>query len=251
MKKTLVLLLVFSVTLIVIRESYRRHNLFRTPTFFINLERRPDRNRHVQRILKAYFKHITRFNAVDGRKVDIQNSETLTVYYDTEENQRWDSTIRWLRSHKMSHGEVGCCLSHRRLWEKIYHKQLKEPVIIFEDDVILHPSFKNRFSAVMQQLPEEWDIIYLGCIDSGGIGDKVAPNLREVTFVFGLFGYMLSRSGIEKLYHTLPIDRPVDNFVGKLTETGSLKGFVVDPPIANQIEYGGYGSDINHSAHTL
>lgn len=248
-------LLVFGVTIAIIVAALRwnkEYKKFNTPVFFINLERRPDRLKHSRNVLSPHFRRVERVEAVDGRKVDpLDVQHLIHPFYDTEENQRWDKSITWFRNHRLSAGEIGCCLSHRYLWEKLQRETHGDPVLVCEDDLLLHPKFKTRYAKLLKELPDEWDVLYLGYIDVGGLGEYVSENIRVNDFVFGSFCYMLSQTGIEKLVKHLPIDRPIDNFLGHLMETRILKGFAVYPPIADQIEYGGYGSDIDHSAHSL
>lgn len=74
-------------------------NLFNIPVFYINLDKRPDRRRHVENVLLD-FKNIERIPAIDTSKTN---------------------------------GYEGCVLSHITALEKAKKKKLPE-VIIMEDD---------------------------------------------------------------------------------------------------------------------
>jgi GR25 family glycosyltransferase involved in LPS biosynthesis len=45
----------------------------------------------------------------------------------------------------MTPGAVGCFLSHRRCWEECVRSG--EALLIFEDDVVLAPNFRNIVAA--------------------------------------------------------------------------------------------------------
>ena len=242
--------LAFIIVLVTITKlrGKRRSQKIAIPCVYINLENRKDRRDHCTKQLREYFSQYTRFHAVEGKHVDILGEKRLHVFYDLEENFKWDQSIRILRTRKMSHGEIGCCLSHRGVWEYAF-KQNMDSLVIFEDDVVLSKCFHNGLTRALAEINTDWDILYLGYIDSGGLGKFVSTHIRKVTFLFGAYAYMLRNTGIKVLHSILPIDRPIDNFLGKMTETNVLQGYAIYPPIANQIEYGGTGSDIIHSAH--
>lgn len=222
----------------------------RVPTTFINLDRRADRKTHCEEQLNPVLKHVHRLSAVDGSKIDVTADKRVKLFYDLQENYRWDKSIRMFASRKMTTGEVGCCLSHRNVWERIARNKDKLHLIC-EDDVVVLPDFHRVMSELV--VPADCDIMYLGYIHPGAdaIGESVSDNVHRVKFLFGGYGYMLTSKGVSKLLKISPIDRPLDNFLGKLTEDGVMTGYAVVPPIMEQLEYGGVGSDIKHSAHTV
>ena len=146
----------------------------------------------------------------------------------------------------MTPSEIGCSLSHISVWTP----RRSQAVAIFEDDVILAHEFSEKLAEFMRRVPEPWDILYLGYIDTGGLQPTDIPGVKRVTFVFGAYAYVLSQPGLDKVRSHLPVDRPLDNFLGKLTERGALTGYAPTRPLARQIQFGGPRSDISHSAHS-
>lgn len=53
-------------------------------------------------------------------------------------------SLRYTYLRPLSRGEVGCFLSHKRLWEECLSSN--EPIIILEDDAILSPAFMDAVS---------------------------------------------------------------------------------------------------------
>ena len=51
---------------------------------------------------------------------------------------------------QMTMGEVGCFLSHYRIWERMVKENLTE-VLILEDDIRFEPYFKERALRLMEQ----------------------------------------------------------------------------------------------------
>lgn len=221
----------------------------RIPAVYINLDRRPDRRMKCHAQLSRNFTRFRREKAVDGRlESSTRTDQRVVPYYDLAENAQWDGNIRWKnRTLRMSASEIGCGLSHISVWER----QNDTPFAVFEDDVVLTYRFRTKLRRFMAIVPRDWDILYLGYINTDGLDATSIPGVKRVVFVFGAYAYVLSQSGLEKVRNLLPVDRPVDNFLGKLTETGQLVGYAPSLPLADQIQYGGPGSDITHSAHAL
>lgn len=68
----------------------------------------------------------------------------------------------------MTKGMIGCFLSHRKCWQRCV--ELQEPLLIFEDDVILQEHFYQIVSNILQSVDEtkrsyiEWDLMLLGAL---------------------------------------------------------------------------------------
>ena len=214
------------------------------PSVYINLDRRPDRKSHCQRILHS-FENVTRVSAVDGGFVKYTTKDVFP-YYDTRENRRWDKSIKLLRSIRMSPGEIGCALSHLNVW-----RSMETPLLILEDDILLVNNFQTRLKKNLLSLPDDWHILYLGYMNprENGLAQFITPELCKAHFVFGTYAYLLNMQGRDILLSNLPIDRPVDNFIGSLCESNKLKAYAIHPPLISQLEYGGENADIVHTAH--
>ena len=84
------------------------------------------------------------FEAIDGRTISYP--KLLDLGFDTDKNWR-DPLLK----RGLTHGEIGCFLSHWYLWEEC--EEYNEPFLILEDDVRL-------LKKVPRELPEG-DIVYL------------------------------------------------------------------------------------------
>lgn len=59
----------------------------------------------------------------------------------------------------MNSGQIGCALGHRMMYETIL-KEGYQRVLILEDDVEPVNGFHEQVTSVLQELPENWDLIY-------------------------------------------------------------------------------------------
>jgi GR25 family glycosyltransferase involved in LPS biosynthesis len=142
-------------------------------TYIINLERRTDRLNE----LKIPFDYEL-FVATDGEKV-----------FDSEVYSR----------KKLAH--LGCKDSHKRLLSKIYDDEL-EYCLVFEDDVELCENFEVKLNEIIEELPKDWDIVYLG---GWNLGDKkpYSTKLDIAEKIYTTHSYLIRRKFIPKLLEEL------------------------------------------------
>jgi glycosyl transferase family 25 len=95
--------------------------------FYINLDHRTDRKEHIEKELEKVGIYAQRFNAI-----------------------------------KMQNGAVGCSMSHLKILQDAYTKQL-DHVLIMEDDIsFLDPElFKRHFNKFLEKHGNAWDVILL------------------------------------------------------------------------------------------
>jgi len=120
----------------------------------INLARRNDRLASITKELNAHNIEFERFEAIDGQELGIS-------------------------------GVAACAMSHRAVIEKYKDCQ---SIFIFEDDAELKPDFALLWDKFIVNLPDDWQMIYLGCnrIESNPIADGVARLLQGVaTHAYG------------------------------------------------------------------
>jgi glycosyl transferase family 25 len=143
---------------------------------------------------------------------------------------------------------IGCAMSHMNIYKKILESDDKYSVI-FEDDVI----FKNEnvplaIENIVNEAPEDFDIIYLGYFDSkffknvmGVLGmtaneEKVSENLKRPAIALGTHAYIISKQGAEKLLSELygKIHNHIDYCIQHLYKSGKLNNYAITPRIAFQ-----------------
>lgn len=119
--------------------------------FCINLARRQDRKTQA---IAEFAKHniIVEFvDAVDGK--ELQVDDMLSI----------DGT-------KVSAGDIGCVLSHLKLAQLAQTRGYKN-YFVFEDDAELDELFYLKLQTFMLQLPQNWDLFYLGGQDKPEYAD--------------------------------------------------------------------------------
>ena len=100
-------------------------------TLVIKLSKRKDRLSEFKLLNDDYISYEL-FKAVDGYEID----------YDYLLSQQFDIEHNWIDpilNTRLTKGEVGCFLSHWRIWEECV--RIDEPILILEDDAIITDKF--------------------------------------------------------------------------------------------------------------
>lgn len=177
--------------------------------FVINLDRSPERLEQFRHVNSHLLPHVTRFTAVDGKTV---NHATLL------EQGIFAEPIF------SSAGSIGNTLSNRKLWSIVAARS--NYITIFEDDAIIHRNFLALAPAMIEELPNDWDIVLWGwnfdapmsydilrnvpCLARFSQSDlrrhwttlqneTISPALHRLHYAFGTVAYSISPAGAKKL----------------------------------------------------
>lgn len=132
----------------------------------INLDRRPERWQRIQRALTAHgIESVQRFSATDGNDVALPHD--------------------WIHTA----GAYGCLLSHVQVVREARDAGAAS-VLIFEDDVVFDPQFKEKFASFIHELPADWDMLFLGALHK----DEpvvVSEHVARITKANSTFAYAI------------------------------------------------------------
>jgi glycosyl transferase, family 25 len=130
--------------------------------FYINLEKRKDRNEEFLR-RNSQSAECCRVNAPEGNLLCID-----------------DLLVRGLIAEPLesySPGVLANALSHRELWERALSTEA--PVTIAEDDAVLNRNFSTKAAEVTAKLPPDWDIILWGWNFDSILHCEIIPGLKD------------------------------------------------------------------------
>lgn len=197
------------------------------PVFVISLTRSQDRRAMVMKQMEHLGIDFEFFNAVDGRA--LTGVELGKVDF---------SLAREYCGHDLSRAEVGCALSHIRLYELIVAQGI-ERCVVLEDDVYLHMHFKAIVEAIVTL--NQADIVFLHhgkakrwpllrqLPEGYRLARYMTPSIHSKRGVLSAAGYMLTLSGAEKLLaKAYPLRMPADYLTGRLQLNG-LSASGVEP----------------------
>jgi glycosyl transferase, family 25 len=148
-------------------------------------------------------------------------------------------------------GMKGCALSHRAIWEDML-KNRYENVAIFEDDAVIDPDFNRKFREGWQQLPNDYDIYYLGCDAMCENSDttskifntvlnthpeQVDKNLNSVSGSIGTHAYIISEK-CAKVILDARIQYSPDVQLNRWISEFNLNAYSISPVIVTVNETG-------------
>jgi glycosyl transferase family 25 len=162
------------------------------PCLVINLDRDSDRLAHMERECSKAGIAFTRFPALRG---DALPTALLEFFPEPTAPER----------ALLSNGEIGCYASHLAICKKIIDGEIAAPVLVLEDDVELSPSLNEDVDALLQALPDEWDLVRLSNETKHAFAPIVSlkNNRRLIRYAMipDSTGAMLwSRAGAQKFY---------------------------------------------------
>jgi GR25 family glycosyltransferase involved in LPS biosynthesis len=149
--------------------------------------------------------------------------------------------------HPRTIGEIGAACSHKKIWQEIVTKGYKNTLIL-EDDANFIAGFKKRLDNVMNNLPLDYEFVYLFAInigDSYSIKNKdkilqtilrITDKKRENKFVkqarrniTSAVGYIVTQEGAQKLLDGFKNYYRVDKNIIELIENNKLIAYVTKP----------------------
>lgn len=208
--------------------------------FVIHLTRAEARRPQVDRIVAACPVAATVIEAVDGRA--LPDTELEAVY-----SQQSLHAPRY--PFPLSAGEIGCFLSHRKVWQAIADSGLEAGLII-EDDVEIDAPVFSRAVALAREHIGALGYIQFQTRPVKGQFKEIARD-GDVSIVRPLVGQlrtsaqMVSAAQARGLLHlTGQFDRPVDSFLQMSWVTGSALCCAVPPGISDRTQQAG-GSTIS------
>jgi glycosyl transferase family 25 len=170
------------------------------------------------------------------------------------------------KQRPLAPGEVGCALSHRRIYEAMVDAGLRRAIVL-EDDVAPREGAIGLLPAALEQLPAEWDLVYLGYTRYERVTPRerakrlayialsplrIVPwrtgealrlhprphseNLRRAGFHNGTYAYAVSLEGARKLLAAqTPLAHAADHLFVNLVLSGELRAFVTEPKLFDEV----------------
>ncbi len=242
--------------------------------YVINLDRSKDRYASMQAKLDKMDLPVkyTRFSAFDGNNIELVNKETgdrikgsefahnkklLKGEFDIICSHEWAGGFEPLKLnlidfHPRVKGELGIACSHRKIWQEIIENNYQN-VLILEDDLNFAPKFDKYLDRALNNVPKNFDLIYLGIMDSIDSYKDYLKNkwLRKVKRIFdrnfssyffkqirrsvaSAEAYIVNQSGAQKLLQNTKKHKHIDIIMSKLIEEKKIIAYVIKPVQTHQ-----------------
>ena len=179
--------------------------------------------------LNDYFSKVIWIGSVNRPDRAAQMEEQLARYKITAE--RFEAHWKPIDHNGRPSGNAGCTASHRGVHEIIGHMQY-DKALIFEDDNTFVDGWEEQFDAMIREVPNTWQFLYLG----GHYAEKPIARVSESVIRCGAMlttssyavRWQTSRAIAPSLCGVGPIDNLVSGFLTK------MESYILDPRICYQ-----------------
>lgn len=128
--------------------------------------------------------------------------------------------------------QVGVCISHYMVNEEIKHSKINEPVLVFEDDILLKENFRIELGNAIKRLPFDWHIAALSWFVGEGYSAQT-HHLSDVWCEFisgdiwGCGAYLVNGyKGAEAVLNCItPIRSHIDRMLWECCRDGLMNGY--------------------------
>lgn len=186
------------------------------PIFVVNLERNKQRREFALKKLADFGLKGEIFPAVDGKTLNLSELNSQGIYNDAVAHEKF--------SRSLSMGEIGCSLSHLRLYKKILDDDIPMALIL-EDDAMFVDELGDRLAALISNLPSDCDLCQLiyECKDYSAVAPGLVRFHSKSCMPVASAGYLIRRSGARKmLAEGYPVRYPADSFIGRSPRWGTV-----------------------------
>jgi glycosyl transferase family 25 len=211
------------------------------PVFLINLDKHKCKYEKSSNTLENVgFTNIQRIPAVDGSK--LKNYSKITTLH----TQFLLNEPYYRCSHQQLNtlGAIGCYLSHVKCWREVIKKGYSG-AFIFEDDLELVPNFSEKIIKIMENVPQDCDLLsfgYIKLLEQHKFKNPI--ELSKATYI-GAQGYYITKQGAEKLLqYVFPIEMHVDGYISLMNYFNYINVYFTDNTLVNQNNIN--GTSINY-----
>jgi len=180
--------------------------------YCVNLDKRTDRWDECEKEFKKHDLKVERFSAFDGTIVEIANSP-------------------------LNDGQTGCALSHLEIIEICKSKEYSN-CLILEDDIQFDEELNNKLPNIMEQVPDNWDMLYFGGNHAANNPNapgklvKVTENIFKVTHCFTTHSYAIKNTVYDKIISCFDGTAPIDTSFSRVQPY--INCYVIRPHLAWQ-----------------
>lgn len=136
-------------------------------------------------------------------------------------------------TQRISPGNVGLNLSCWNLWQALTLLDGDE-FLLLDDDAVFCDNFREEYAKTRQELPDDWQIAFVGWLDAGAERRLVSPRILWVERTFGLHAYLVRKAALPTLLDTMAIAHTNVDLQLHDRALPHLKHYCFDPPLIRQ-----------------
>lgn len=175
---------------------------------------------------KSYVEYIMSLMKIDNNIFPAIDESTLNLkelYYEKKFSKSY------YYGTEINSGRVACHFSHLAVLKKFENDPLVSTCLIMEDDIKLPYKMMeniNYFKKVMENVPSDWDIIYIGKCYCACNVDNIVNRYITKDLPLCLHAYIVNKRGARKIIeNSLPMIDNGDKMYKKMMMEGKLIGY--------------------------
>lgn len=204
---------------------------------------------------KSDMKHhpLHTFTAVIGKDVD---SEEVLAEHAKPDFKRVVQTGKRQKHHELSHGGLGCFLSHYNVAKQFTEEQdpAIQQYIVFEDDNVCTQDTQKKIKEAIKKLPDNWDILIGQTWRQ--TGDKISSDIQKPKSFWGTGLVVYNKKGAQRFVDEVnktKIDGQVDAYLSRANQQGKLNIYSTNENLVEdnshnmsniQLQLEGNGTDV-------
>lgn len=137
-------------------------NIFYDKIFVINLKNKTERWKKIKARFNKKNIVITRFEGIDGRCKDIKKCKQLLNKFEKMYKVKFNFHPKKLKNLLINVPAAGVTIGTILLLREQVKNGWKR-ILISEDDIVLTDDINRIFKQGIKEVPDDWDILYIGC----------------------------------------------------------------------------------------
>lgn len=198
------------------------------------------------KIDKYYMCHYTKLSdrkdyakdQIDRHNIDakwITEFDKEDIDYDSLKNE-YPTLLEYsnIFNRKIRKSEISLCLKHISIFKDVILNNYQN-VVVFEDDIILVDDFTNKLSEYMTQLPDDYDVLWIGSCCNLHAKYENDKNIYKSNSSRCTHAYLISNSGCRKMISQLKyLNHPIDWYFNFVISKLQMNNFWAEPDLASQ-----------------
>ena len=177
--------------------------------YIVNLKTDKNRRKNIiKELVKQNIKNYEIIDAIDGNKLN-KNKLNLVTFKDKNHINPWNS--------KLSPSQIGCALSHIKIYKKFIETKFNFALILEDDAVFLNNFSNNLKNFLLKNFKYKKQIILLSELKEfykKPLDSKDGYEIVNVTNAFFTHAYMINKEAAKSIISfNYPVKTIADNFV--------------------------------------
>jgi GR25 family glycosyltransferase involved in LPS biosynthesis len=184
-----------------------------------------ERKNYIQKHIHTYNLELEWIEKFDKEDIDFESLE-----------QNYPKILHNMQmfNRKLTKPEISLCLKHLHVFSEVISKGY-DNVVVFEDDIILCDDFLNKLDLYTQQLPVDYDILWIGTCCNLHAQFVEGNNIYPANSSRCTHAYLISNSGCKKMSSLIHhLNHPIDWYFNFVISNLNLKNFWAEPDLVKQ-----------------